>query len=168
MPLGFSVLPKSANCSDCSAPILKSSVRCRACNLKRVGAGGWNRIGDAALSNADRTARYRAKHPERAKAASIEWKRDARHKVAAYKSERGCEDCGTTDARVLDLHHRDGEEKVMAVSQMLNRRSWSAVKAEIDKCRVLCANCHRIEHSSEDDRSDITAQINAAGFFRAS
>jgi len=92
-----------------------------------------------------------------------------RSRVAAYKAERGCKDCGTTDPRVLDLHHHNGEDKIMAVSQMMYRYSWKKVKAEMDKCRVLCANCHRIEHAEEADRApDITAQIAAAGFFRAS
>lgn len=82
--------------------------------------------------------------------------------VASYKSERGCEVCFIVDARVLDLHHRDGEEKDLAVSQMVSRRSIEDVLAEIEKCRVLCANCHRIEHAEDG------AQIAAAGFYRAS
>lgn len=91
----------------------------------------------------------------------------ARAKVAKYKSERGCRDCGTTDHRVLDLHHRNGTDKEAAVSQMLYRYSWKRIVAEMDKCDVLCANCHRIEHAA-DPGSDITAQIAATGFFRAS
>lgn len=88
-----------------------------------------------------------------------------RARVADYKAARGCEDCGTTDPRVLDLHHRAGEEKIMAVSQMLYCYSWRNVQLEMDKYRVLCANCHRIEHA---DESEPAAQIASAGFYLAS
>lgn len=160
--------PKSNSCVDCRAPIHAGSMRCRACNLCVVGKPGWNRIGDTPLSRPELSARWRAAHPQQTRSVNIAAKKRMRKRVADYKAERGCEDCGTTDPRVLDLHHRDGEEKIMAVSQMLSRRSWSSVKAEMDKCRVLCANCHRIEHSTNESRSDITAQIAAAGFYRAS
>lgn len=115
----------------------------------------------------ERQARWRALNPERATHVNRERKVSMRSRVAAYKAARGCRDCGTTDRRVLDLHHRDGTDKEAAVSQMMYRCSWKRVVAEMDKCDVLCANCHRIEHHAERG-SDITAQIAAAGFFRAS
>ncbi len=87
-----------------------------------------------------------------------------RDRIAQYKRSKGCECCGLRDPRVLDLHHANGLEKRLAVSQMLYRSSWETVLTEIEKCSVLCANCHRIEHFEEK----ITAQIAAAGFYRAS
>ncbi len=56
----------------------------------------------------------------------------------------------------------------MAVSQLIGQRGWEAIRAEIAKCDVLCANCHRMEETERREASDITAQIAAAGFFRAS
>jgi hypothetical protein len=45
---------------------------------------------------------------------------------------------------VLEFHHRDPDGKDFKVSQ----GSWSLerMKAEADKCALLCANCHREEH----------------------
>lgn len=113
-------------------------------------------------SPAERQREWRARHPLRAKEVRHRRRVFVRQLVAKYKSDKGCERCHTTDARVLDLHHRSGDEKILAVSQMLYCKGWSSVSAEIKKCRVLCANCHRIEHCEE------SAQIAPAGFFRAS
>ena len=65
--------------------------------------------------------------------------------VSRYKMFCGCAKCGYAEhPMALDLHHV--EPKSFTVAQGLMRR-WVTVRAEIRKCIVLCANCHRIEHS---------------------
>lgn len=56
-----------------------------------------------------------------------------------------CVDCGTSDVRVLEFDHRDGTGKVAAVA-VLARAGYplERVVAEVAKCDVRCANCHRI------------------------
>lgn len=66
--------------------------------------------------------------------------------VSAYKTERGCLACGYADDPVaLDLDHLDPDVKVANISQMLRYAPWKAVLAELEKCQVLCAVCHRIK-----------------------
>lgn len=48
----------------------------------------------------------------------------------------------------LDFHHRDMEEKEFGISKYQNL-SWDKIKKELDKCDLLCANCHREKHYSE-------------------
>jgi len=64
-----------------------------------------------------------------------------------FKKTLKCEKCDLEDFRVLDFHHKDSNQKDMEVSNMVTH-SWSKEKImdEISKCKVLCANCHRIEH----------------------
>ena len=46
--------------------------------------------------------------------------------------------------RCLEFDHRDRTTKIAAVSQLIARQfSWDKIMAEIDKCDVRCANCHR-------------------------
>lgn len=67
--------------------------------------------------------------------------------VHEIKQDRGCRDCGETDAACLDFHHRDETAKWMKVSKLVNLGyGLSDIRAEIAKCDVLCANCHRLEH----------------------
>ena len=56
-----------------------------------------------------------------------------------------CVDCGISDVRVLEFDHVDPQEKRLAVSVLVsNGYSLRAVRAEVERCLVRCANCHRI------------------------
>lgn len=64
--------------------------------------------------------------------------------MAAYLLENPCVDCGESDLRVLELDHEDPAEKSENVGRLLTLAlPWSTVLAEMDKCSVRCANCHR-------------------------
>jgi HNH endonuclease len=66
----------------------------------------------------------------------------ARDYVYNYLLTHPCESCGETDPRVLEFHHVG--EKDMAVTTMTGGGySIERIKAELEKCQVLCANCHR-------------------------
>ncbi len=67
-----------------------------------------------------------------------------KRKVHEYLVDHPCVDCEESDLVVLEFDHRDGEEKVTEIGTMLkNRYSWTRIEAEIAKCDVRCANCHR-------------------------
>jgi len=51
-------------------------------------------------------------------------------------------DCGEPDPVVLEFDHRDPNEKRIGISSMLTS-SKEAILAEIAKCDIRCANCHR-------------------------
>lgn len=66
----------------------------------------------------------------------------------AFKASLFCTRCGENHPACLDFHHRDPVEKDFAVHQAIRRRWGQArVLAEIAKCDVLCANCHRKLHN---------------------
>lgn len=54
--------------------------------------------------------------------------------------------CGITDPRVLDFHHKKGEDKLFTIASFRRAVSFSKVQVEIEKCEIVCANCHRILH----------------------
>jgi hypothetical protein len=70
--------------------------------------------------------------------------------ILAYLEEHPCVQCGFPDPRALDFHHRNASEKEFGVSRLLNMDvKMDRVWAEVEKCDVLCANCHRIHHAEE-------------------
>ncbi len=68
-----------------------------------------------------------------------------------YKKDSKCGVCGINDHRVLEFHHLDRKDKDFSISFMFNNRfGLEKMKAEIKKCVILCANCHRITHWEEN------------------
>lgn len=69
--------------------------------------------------------------------------------LSKYKCAKGCELCGyNTHGVALDFDHIDPKEKKFNASSRFMNKSLKSVFAEIRKCRILCANCHRV-HSYE-------------------
>lgn len=70
------------------------------------------------------------------------YREQARQYVFQYLLEHPCSSCGESDPRVLEFHHEGNKES--EVSRLMGRgASLDALKAEMAKCTVLCANCHR-------------------------
>ena len=74
-------------------------------------------------------------------------RKKVRSMAIAYKGGR-CERCGYDRcADALEFHHRDPDQKDFSISSKGYTRSWERVKMEMDKCVMLCANCHRELHA---------------------
>ncbi|OGI07291.1 MAG: hypothetical protein A3I68_02915 [Candidatus Melainabacteria bacterium RIFCSPLOWO2_02_FULL_35_15] len=64
-----------------------------------------------------------------------------------YKGGK-CEQCGYYRClEALEFHHADPTKKDFNISSRGYTRSWKRVQEELDKCVMLCANCHRETHA---------------------
>jgi len=71
-----------------------------------------------------------------------------RFKALTYKGGR-CQRCGYDRCMVaLEFHHLTSAKKDFGISSKGYTRSWDKIRAELEKCVRLCANCHREVHSS--------------------
>src|SRR5687768_10577066 len=75
--------------------------------------------------------------------------------IIEYKAQRGCGNCGIKDHRVLDLHHPYHVKKEFTVAYFRRALGFARIKKEVEKCEVLCSNCHRILHWTERNSSRI-------------
>ena len=74
-----------------------------------------------------------------------EWRRRRKQILVDYKGGR-CEICGYTRClAALEFHHINGEDKDFGISSR-NIIDIEAYKKEVDKCILLCSNCHREVH----------------------
>lgn len=63
-----------------------------------------------------------------------------------YKGSK-CSCCGYDKcAEALDFHHLNPQEKEFLISDR-DLNNWKTIKKELDKCIVVCANCHREIHA---------------------
>ena len=114
----------------CKLAYRAGSLDCYCCDCRRQ----YNRLYHQVRAPSHRLAVARNKQQRRG---------DIREKVEAYLSTHQCVQCGESDLRVLEFDHVHGG-KLCNVSQLFaNAARWDCIAAEIDKCEVRCANCHR-------------------------
>lgn len=94
--------------------------------------------------------KWYAENAERAKSAIYLRRAEVKSWYDELKATMACANCGENHPAVLDFHHRGDQTKDLAVSQAINN-GWSKdrILAEIEKCDVLCSNCHRIVHHEQ-------------------
>lgn len=66
-------------------------------------------------------------------------------KLNDFKKKHGCKKCGDKRFYILDFHHIDPSEKDYTISDNPNIK-FENLATEIEKCVLLCANCHREFH----------------------
>lgn len=111
------------------------------------------------------TNQWSRDNPDRVKATRRRWySRNAEHaksKVAQrkkgldawfveYKSKLSCSKCEENHPACLEFHHLDLSVKEVEISKAV-KLGWSIerIEREIEKCLVLCSNCHRKVHYEE-------------------
>ena len=72
--------------------------------------------------------------------------------IKDYLKTHPCSICGFDDTRALEFDHVDVRNKKRNISDMISGTpSIETIKREIEKCQVLCANCHRIKTIERKD-----------------
>jgi len=73
-------------------------------------------------------------------------RKEIRQLAIKYKGGR-CLICHYSKClKALEFHHLESDKKDFGISAKGYTRSWNATKKELDKCVLLCANCHRELH----------------------
>ena len=79
--------------------------------------------------------------------------------IQDLKSKCACAKCGDTRGYVLDYHHIDPSIKEEGIARMTsNNYNLEKVFTEIEKCAVLCSNCHRELHYLMQKNKDFTLE----------
>jgi len=98
---------------------------------------------------------YYLKNKEKIDKRNSEYKtrcnRERMKKILEMKKTIGsCNICGWNEhLEILQFHHRDKEEKSFGIGRTCLSKNWSLVIEEIDKCDLLCPDCHHKIHYNE-------------------
>lgn len=90
--------------------------------------------------------RYYLKNKQLYKEKNIRRRKELINFVFSLK-QKPCMDCGKQyPPYVMDFDHRDKKTKLASINSMVNFHSYSKTKIleEIEKCDLVCSNCHRI------------------------
>jgi hypothetical protein len=101
--------------------------RCRECTREQVRMHYQAHHGYYVVKAKKRTIRVHAEHRQ--------W-------LQNYLETHPCVDCGESDQRCLDFDHVRGKKR-KNISLMVGYFTLEAIQAEVSKCEVRCANCHR-------------------------
>jgi len=126
--------------------------RCGRCGeLKPVDEFAWRRRRRLQRDNYCRPCRsaYGKEHYEANKQRYIEQAARVKKKVRLERTLKlleffeahPCADCGEADPVVLEFDHL--RDKAFNVTWGIDNVAWAKLLAEIEKCEVVCANCHR-------------------------
>lgn len=102
-------------------------TKCRLCDSKRA------------------RENYHAKYKVAAKASVTKRRKQLKETLTEYKQLRKCERCGDKRYYVLEFHHLHSKKNNIA-NMIANANSWERILKEIEKCQLLCANCHKEVH----------------------
>lgn len=92
---------------------------------------------------------------EKAKVRQAERRREFKNWFREYKSNLKCSKCGFSHPAALDFHHKDSTKKEFTLGSTGLSVSTEKFLKEIEKCEILCANCHRIHHYEERNNSSL-------------
>lgn len=131
----------------------KECVRCK--ETKDISFFAWKvkgkkRLGHCracqAIASADWYQKNKKRQLENVAATNKRYLEEGRQFIAKYKRSHPCIDCGCNDPRVLEFDHVRGKKKDNVSNLVSRKYPISTIEAEIAKCDVRCANCHRIRH----------------------
>jgi len=84
---------------------------------------------------------HRERHMRQIRARTERVRQEARAFIVDFLRTHPCVDCGESDIVVLEFDHL--RDKRANVSYLIQSAEIQRIKDEIEKCEVVCANCHR-------------------------
>ncbi len=74
------------------------------------------------------------------------------------KLQLKCCRCPENHVSCLEFHHLDPSKKEGNISSMI-KHSWAKTKKEMEKCIILCSNCHKKEHWDDNKIEKLKKEI---------
>ncbi len=124
-------------CKTCEISISSSAKYCSSCWKNLCEEKHKNSISEESL----------IKRKNQTKQAVLSYRQRSKQKAIVYLGG-SCKICSYNKCvAALEFHHLDPLKKDFGIGDSGNTRSWEKTKIELDKCILVCANCHREIHA---------------------
>ena len=107
------------------------------------------------IKNAEYSKKYYQHNKTKVLAATKTSKKKRIQEWREFKATLSCEKCGQNHPATLDFHHIVKDKSNRKVHSLTRNGNVGGAMQEIKKCQVLCANCHRIHHHEEYQRTKV-------------
>lgn len=95
-------------------------------------------------------AKYRQGYLKRASKRNTIVRAQAHDQLIQYLRDKCCSVCGFSDIRALEFDHIDPKSKLFGIARGIsNGTNWDKILIEIKKCRIVCANCHKMRTAEQ-------------------
>jgi hypothetical protein len=126
----------------------KSQKRsCRICESARKQAKFLEDVEGNRQRNNEHMREWRSVNKERDRKNWTELRRKKKEWLDSQKT--ACSICGEANIACIDFHHKDSTKKDANLSEAIARWSIKRLQIEMDKCVMICSNCHRKLHAAE-------------------
>ena len=127
----------------------KEIKKCNKCDfIGRIHNGKTFNFYKDGTREKDGTPRFRNDCTSCFKKTRTGWEKRNRGLIKKYKEAHCCKKCGIKGHWKLDFHHTNGN-KEFNIGDRAGKISWSSMEKEIEKCTLLCKNCHADLHYEE-------------------
>ncbi len=143
---------RPTHCKDCGVALTSETKHVSRTRTYADGTPWYHsRCVDCYRAHARAKARdYRRRHPGRSAAAPRAYRDRRWRQVLDHLGLEAwiCSRCGATGLprACFDFHHRNPAGKSRRIAEMIQGAPMEEVLAEVDKCDLLCATCHRLTH----------------------
>jgi hypothetical protein len=121
---------------------IPETKRCPACEIEKSHAEFYSRRKGTGLSSYCKSCTSKQ---------ALHRQREFKRLCVEYKGGK-CEKCGYDKCMAaFDFHHKDPTQKEIGIARARFTSFNDKIKEELDKCMLLCANCHREEHWNPED-----------------
>lgn len=127
----MAAIPK--NYATIEAELAKCQVLCTCCHRKKTASEQlrYNVLTDESTWKESKNRYYKSRIVKQ---------------LLKYLEGKSCVQCGECDPVALDFDHLDPSIKHDTISNMISScHSWAKIERELNKCQVLCANCHKLK-----------------------
>ncbi len=138
-----------ANCKICYAAIRKNHRENNPAVIEKQREQNLNNYYKNKETCIKRITEYNKNNKDKVKVWQTKSRLKTQKEWAAWKNTLECSKCGEDDGACLDFHHVNQEDKKYVIAKI--KFFKKKLIEELEKCIVLCANCHRKHHKKDYD-----------------